>query len=104
MDIVATRGKTLVEVVGRNNWKDNYIIYNQRVPTIKNLSIANIWCHDLQQLMFKQHEIPRDIAKTLQYPVYKCLRLNCVKENYDDCTQWCPMKVECNFKDNYDME
>jgi hypothetical protein len=104
MDIVATRGKTLVEVVGRNNWKDNYIIYNQRVPTLKNLSIANIWCHDIQQLMFKQQEIPRDIAKTLQYPMYKCLRLNCGKENYDECTEWCPMKVECNFKDNYDME
>jgi hypothetical protein len=104
IDIVATRGKTLVEVVGRNNWKDNYIIYNQRVPTLKNLSIANIWCHDIQQLMFKQYEIPRDIAKTLLYPMYKCLRLNCGKENYDVCTEWCPMKVECNFKDNYDME
>jgi hypothetical protein len=104
MDKVATRGKTLVEVVGRNSWKDNYIIYNQSVPTLKNLSIANIWCHDIQQLMFKQYEIPRDIAKTLLYPIYKCLRLNCGKENYDVCTEWCPMKVECNFKDNYDME
>ncbi len=104
IDIVALRGRNLVEVVGRNSWKDNYIVYKQHVPTLKNLSIANIWCHDIQQLMFKQNGIPRDIAKTLLYPMYKCLRLNCGKESYDKCTEWCPMKVECNFKDNYDME
>jgi hypothetical protein len=54
--------------------------------------------------MFKQYEIPIDISKTLLYPIYKCLRLNCGKENYDACTEWCPMKVECSFKNNYDME
>jgi hypothetical protein len=54
--------------------------------------------------MFKKHEIPGDISKALLYPINKCLRLNCGKENYDGCTEWCLMKVECNFKDNYDME
>jgi hypothetical protein len=104
MDIAALRGRVVIEVVGRNGWKDNYIVYKEHVPTLKNLSIASIWCHDIQQLMFKQHEIPTDISKTLLYPISKCLRLNCGKENYDECTKWCPMKVECNFKNNYDME
>ncbi len=62
MDICAARGKKLVEFKGRYTWKDNYIIYKY-VPTLKNLSIASIWCHDVQHLLTKPYEIPMETAK-----------------------------------------
>jgi hypothetical protein len=54
MGICAAKGKKLVEFTGRYTWKDNYIIYNKHVPTLKNLSIASIWGHDVQHLLTKK--------------------------------------------------